>query len=75
MLQSNNMVIQSVVQWAKSVGLCKPHIILSNVEHVATSLPIEHLAGDGVIGKSLGNFYCKQAIAAICIQYYEMRPD
>uniref|UniRef100_A0A1B6D9W7 Selenocysteine lyase n=4 Tax=Clastoptera arizonana TaxID=38151 RepID=A0A1B6D9W7_9HEMI len=47
--ESNNMVIQSVVRWAKSRGLDKPHIILSNVEHVATLMPLKQMAQDALI--------------------------
>lgn len=42
--ESNNMAICSSVTWAKQVGCAKPHVVISNVEHVATTEPLKRLA-------------------------------
>ncbi|KAG8276412.1 hypothetical protein J6590_066211 [Homalodisca vitripennis] len=50
--ESNNMAILSVVEWGHQY-IPKPHVIMSNVEHVATSKLVEHLASKGIICESL----------------------
>uniref|UniRef100_A0A1B6KCN2 Selenocysteine lyase n=1 Tax=Graphocephala atropunctata TaxID=36148 RepID=A0A1B6KCN2_9HEMI len=46
--ESNNMAILSGVEWGRQ-HTTRPHVILSNVEHVATIKPVEHLAAQGII--------------------------
>lgn len=42
--ESNNMAICSVIAWSKQIGCARPHVIISNVEHVATTEPLKRLA-------------------------------
>lgn len=48
--QSNNVAILSAVEWGKKL-FPTPHVVLSNVEHVATSAPVKYLASKDVISK------------------------
>lgn len=48
--QSNNVAILSAVEWGKKL-FSTPHVVLSNVEHVATSAPVKYLASKDVISK------------------------
>lgn len=44
------MAILSAVEWGKKL-FPTPHIVLSNVEHVATSVPVKYLACKDVVSK------------------------
>lgn len=44
------MAILSAVEWGKKL-FATPHVVLSNVEHVATSAPVKYLASKDVISK------------------------
>lgn len=46
------MAIHSAVEWGRN-HFETPHVILSNVEHVATSAPVKYLASKQLIGKSV----------------------
>ncbi|XP_054286015.1 selenocysteine lyase-like [Macrosteles quadrilineatus] len=46
--ESNNMAIHSTVEWGRQF-ITTPHVVMSNVEHVATVEPVRRLADKGVI--------------------------
>lgn len=49
------MAICSTITWSKQIGCAKPHVIISNVEHVATTEPLKRLALMDEIGRCIIN--------------------
>lgn len=63
------MAILSAVEWGKKL-FPTPHIVLSNVEHVATSAPVKYLACKDVVSKC--DYKCKYKVQLSKRSKYQM---